>query len=250
MRATQRGRVLYVEGSTDFDSLSALAQHRKHGVADQWDGRINSDYVQNNFPDRSLDAEVGRVEGGFGLKPKEHFFAIRAMVPELVGIAILDKDDRARHDFHDGGLPIAHWRRYECENYFVTPDTLSEYAKEMYSDLPLFTSINRDISEVLDRLILERVFGGRSRDFEIWQGLDSDAALLLWESRTSAIKLSDFAEEFFRRLAVRTGRAMLLRKGELHRLVRFTDSKALSEEVSEKLDMLSNLFASAPPDEE
>ncbi len=37
-----------------------------------WDERINSFYVQDNFPDGGLDAELARVEGGFGLTPQQH----------------------------------------------------------------------------------------------------------------------------------------------------------------------------------
>ena len=72
----------------------------------------------------------------------------------------------------------------------------------------------------------------------------------MWEARTERIKLSDFAEEFFRRLADRLGHAMLLRKGELHRLVEFTDPLSIPEEVSEKLDLMTELFAAARPGEE
>jgi hypothetical protein len=57
--------------------------------------------------------------------------------------------------------------------------------------------------------------------------------------------MSDFAEEVFRRLAKRLGDAMLLRKGELHRLVPLSDPASLPSEVTEKLDLLRNLFQPA-----
>ena len=62
----------------------------------------------------------------------------------------------------------------------------------------------RETEEVLDELVLERVFDGRERDFRTWKGLEPEPARLLWEARTMRIKLSDFAEQFFRRLADRT----------------------------------------------
>jgi hypothetical protein len=64
------------------------------------------------------------------------------------------------------------------------------------------------------------------------------------------VKLSDFAEEFFRRLAAKLGHTMLLRKGEFYRLVAFVEPQELPEEVTEKLDLLAVLFAGAAPDEE
>ena len=250
VRARQRGYVLYVEGRTDLDILRALARRLDHPVADSWDDRINAFYVQDNFPgpDLQLDSEIERVEGGFGVTPREHFFALREMLPELSGLAILDSDRGRRTDTDRGGLRTRYWRRYEVENYFITPAVLKQYARHAYSDLPLFVEpFASDIDEVLDALILERVFSGRASDFATWQGLDADAARLLWEASTERIKLSDFAETFFRRVAERLGHAMLLRKGDLYRLVDFVDPQSIPAEVSETLDLLEALFDAAKP---
>ena len=57
VKARERGYVLYVEGSTDVDMLRALAERSGHPVAQIWDERINSFYVQNNYPDQTLEAE-------------------------------------------------------------------------------------------------------------------------------------------------------------------------------------------------
>ena len=250
VRARQRGYVLYIEGRTDLDTLRALARRLGHPADENWDARLNAFYVQDNFPDPDLDAELERVEGGFGVTPKQHFFALRAMVPGLTGLAILDSDGRERQDLDEGGLRIIYWQRYECENYFVTPEVLKAYATERYSDMPLFGQFESEIEDVLAALILERVFSGRTQDFETWKGLDANATRLVWASSTKSIKLSDFAEEFFRRLAERLGHAMLLRKGELHRLVDFTDPGSIPDEVTEKLDFLVELFTTAKPGEE
>ncbi len=250
VRARQRGYVLYVEGGTDLDILRALAHRLGHPVADDWDERINVYCVQDNFPDSGLDSELARVESGFGMTPQEHFFALREIAPGLKGLAILDNDGRGREDSDEGGLHIAYWARYEGENYFVTPDVLRRSAGHAYGDMPLFGQFESEIAEVFDGLTLERVFAGNARDFATWQGLESDAARLLWEARTERVKLSDFAEEFFRRLADRLGHAMLLRKGELHRLIEFVDPSTIPDEVAEKLDLLAALFAGANPGEE
>ena len=145
---------------------------------------------------------------------------------------------------------MEYWSRYEGENYFVTPEVLKRYAMHEYRDMPLFGQFEREVNEVLDGLILERVFAGNSRDFATWQGLEPNAARLVWEARTERVKLSDFAEEFFRRLAAQLGHSMLLRKGELHRLVELVDPVTIPEEVTEKLDFLGELFAAANPGEE
>ena len=250
VRARQRGYVLYVEGGTDLDMLRALAQRLGHPVTQVWDEQINAFYVANNYPDPSLDSELERVEGGFGVTPKAHFFALREMIPALKGLAILDNDGRNRADLDEGGLSILYWRRYEAENYFITPKVLRAYVAEHYGDLTLFDGLRIETDEVLDALIQEQVFGGSREDFATWKDAAPDAARLVWEAKTERLKLSSFAEEFFRRLAQRLGHAMLLRKGELHQLVRFIDPASIPAEVGTKLDLLQAVFATARPGEE
>jgi hypothetical protein len=213
-----------------------------HPVATVWDERVNSFYVQNNYPVESLESELERVEGGFGITPKDHFFALRALVPGLRGVAILDKDNQNRQPFQEGGLNLVYWRRYEAENYFITPEVLRNYAMAHYQDMELFDSFRAEIESVLEQLILERVFDGVTADFQTYRSSAPDGARLLWDAKTERLKLSDFAEEFFRRLAAKLKHAMLLKKGELHRLVEYADPQIIPAEVTEKLDLLDGLF--------
>ena len=250
IRARQSGYVLYVEGGTDLAVLRALATKLKHAAADAWDQNANVYYIRDNYPEPDPDSEIERVEGGFGLRPEQHFFALRPMLPDLRGLAIRDRNASRREDTGKGGQFTVHWRRYEIENYIVTPEVLRACTAHAYRDLPLFDRFRRETDEVLDELTLDLVFDGRNRDFLTWKGMDPDAARLLWEARTERLKLSDFAEEFFRRLADRLGHAMLLRKRDLHRLVDFMDAEAIADEVSEKLELLAELFAGTSGSEE
>jgi ABC-type cobalamin/Fe3+-siderophores transport system ATPase subunit len=243
VKARERGYVLYVEGATDVDILRELAVKLQHPVAQVWDERVNSFYVQNNYPEKSADAELERVEGGFGITPKNHFFSLRNLLPDLRGLAILDNDGRSRIDSEEGGLTMKYWKRYEAENYFVSPAVLMRFAREQFPAEDLFRGFTSEIEQTMDALILDKIFDHEASDFDVWKELQGDAARLFWESKTSRIKLSDFAEEYFRRLALKIGGQMLLRKGELHRLVPFADAKNLSNEIVDKLDSLSILFA-------
>ena len=250
LRALERRYVLYVEGGTDIDMLRALAERLTHPVTHVWDERINSFYVQNNFPSQDLDAELERVEGGFGITPREHFFAMKNMIPDLRGLAILDNDGRNREDTDEGGLKIVYWQRYEAENYFITPDVLLQFVAEQYSDMELFGGFRLDAEEVLSDLILERLFSGDRHDYQTWKESTRDASRLVWDAKTERLKLSDFAEEFFRRLANRLGHAMLLKKGELHRLVAYAESAKIPHEVCEKLDYLKEVLEVAKQHDE
>lgn len=245
VKARERGYVLYVEGGTDLDMLRALAERTGHPAASSWDERINAFYVQDNYPSQSLESELERVEGGFGITPKDHFFALHRQIPNLRGLAILDNDGRTREGFGTSGLKVVYWRRYEAENYFITPDVLREYALNNYQDMDLFGSFREDIQAVLDALILERVFNGEKSDFETYQSSTASVALLVWNAKTERLKLSDFAEEFFRRLAQKLGHPMLIKKGELHRLVPYAKLTDIPEEVSEKLNLLNEIFVAA-----
>ncbi|WP_090142582.1 ATP-dependent endonuclease [Limnohabitans sp. DM1] len=250
VKARERGYVLYVEGGTDVDMLRALAEQLKHPVATVWDERINSFYVQNNYPGQDIEAELERVEGGFGITPRQHFNGLRNLLPQLKGLAILDNDGRNRQSQRDDALQIVYWKRYEAENYFITPELLRRYAKEQYPSDDLFAQhIHQAVDDVLTQLVLEQVFDGVRADFDAWVDANAEIARVLWEAKTERLKLSTFAEEFFRRLAVSMGGQMLLRKGELHRLVTHVSPSSIPAEVNEKLNLLADLFSKAVSDE-
>lgn len=243
VKAVDRGYVFYVEGSTDVDMLRALAERLSHPLAGDWDDRLNAYYVQNISPEQTIESELDRVEMASENKPTTHFRCLRSLLPELRGLAILDRDDRRRVDSIENGLQILYWRRYEAENYFITPDLLRSFANHQYSTENLFEFVHPErIESVLDTLVLDRVFGGEQGDFQTWKSAPTDSARLIWDSKTVALKMSDFAEEFFRRLHIELNRPMLLRKGELHRLVQFVDPATIPNEVSQKLDTLRALL--------
>lgn len=250
IKARERGYVLYVEGGTDIDMLRALAERLKHPVKDIWDERINTFYVQNNYPEVSTDSELERVEGGFGVTPREHFNGLRKLLPELKGLAILDNDGADRKSRSEGALKISYWKRYEAENYFITPELLKTYALKQFNNLELFDNFRSQIDLVLEKLVLTEVFDLDESDYNTWRKSPADAARIIWEAKTERIKLSNFAEIFFRDLAKDVGGQMLLRKGELHRLVSYSDPNNISSDVSSKLDELNKLFLSAIKHEE
>jgi energy-coupling factor transporter ATP-binding protein EcfA2 len=247
VKARERGYVLYVEGGTDIDMLRALAERLNHSVAKVWDERVNSFYVQNNYPLQDVNSELERVEGGFGLTPQQHFNGLRNLLPALQGLAILDNDGQNRQDRDEGALKMRYWRRYEVENYCVTPEVLRTFAHQQYPADDLFNQQARGaVGEALAETLRDLVFDGDQADYDTWQRSPADAARLIWEAQTERRKLSAVAEEFFRRLAQKLGGGMLLKKGELHRLVPHAElSPAAEAEVRAKLDLLLQLFDQA-----
>lgn len=251
VKARERGYVLYVEGGTDVDMLRAMAVRIGHPVVELWDERINSFYVQNNYPLQDAAAELERVEGGFGITPQAHFRGLRDLLPKLLGLAILDNDGQNRLDRDEGALKIRYWRRYEAENYFITPDLLRRYALDRFPASDLFADATRSaVDDSLNSVVREFVFDDNDVDFAAWQRSPPDVARLVWDAKTERRKLSSFAEEFFRRLAQTVGGPMLLTKGELHLLVALVAPASIPAEVGQKLDLLSNLFHAPGPKEE
>lgn len=249
VKARERGYVLYVEGSTDVDMLRALAERLKHPVASIWDERINTFYVQNNYPQQDAEAELERVEGGFGVTPREHFNGLRNLLPGLQGLAILDNDGQNRQDRNEGALTIRYWRRYETENYFINPELLRRYARTQYPADDLFSQqVQISIDVALRNVLMAAVFDGSEEDYRAWHQLPPEAARLVWEAKTERRKMSTIAEAFFRVLAQELGNPMLLTKGELHRLVAYADLTSAAEvEIRDKLDLLVRLFQCARP---
>ncbi len=243
LRARECGYVVYVEGSTDLDMLRALAAKLGHPLAEMWDDKLNVYYVQNTHPDPTVEMELEQVEGGFGIAPREHYLGLLKLIPGLQAIGILDNDGKGRQGFREQGLEVVYWRRYEAENYFITPDLLERYAVKEYQGMELFNSFRDEIAATMKTLLVERVFGGNEADYDTYRRLDPAASRLIWETKTERLKLSDLAEEFFRRLSGTVGMPMLLRKGELHELVKDVDAATIPAEVKEKLDLLHGLLA-------
>jgi len=175
IRARQRGYVFYVEGSTDAEILRALAIRLKHPAADVWDENPNVFFVENVYNEPTLDSEIEKVEGGFGITPREHFHKLRKLLPGLRGLAILDNDGRGRQDSEDQSLQIRYWRRYEIENYFITPELLLNYVAKRNLELGLFAIAAGPADEVMSELVRERVFGGDQEQYLVWKNSPIDA---------------------------------------------------------------------------
>lgn len=239
VKARETGHVFYVEGSTDVDMLRAFADKLDHPVTDRLDdgARLNVYYLQDNFPgtDRDLNDELNRVEGGYGLRSAEHFHALKGMIPDLRGLEIRDNDGKQHKEGTQHGLQIRMWKRYEPENYFITPELLLAWADRHLPHEDLFAQTRQ---QILDALILKDVFDDNQEDFDNYHKADLSTRKTLWRAQTQSKKLSLFAEEFFRRLSHETGTRMLARKGELHSLVALCDPGDLNGEVREKLDAL------------
>jgi energy-coupling factor transporter ATP-binding protein EcfA2 len=240
VRARETGHVLYLEGSTDLAMLRALADHLEHPVRNLIaDGsHLNVYYLQDNRPNLGQSPEelLDAVEGAFGQKARDHFFALRRILPDLRGLEIIDNDNRGLQASDEGGLTRSPWKRYELENYFVTPQVLLDWAQPVVADL-----FSDQRLATLDQLILAMIFDGNESDYANYQAANPATQATLWRAQTQTKKLSLFAEAYFRHLANETGGPIMLRKRDLYRLIERCDLNSIDLEVVDKLDTIYRL---------
>ena len=248
VRARETGHVLYLEGSTDLAMLRAYADRLghpvRHLIADG--AHLNVYYLQDNRPEpgQSPEEYLDAVEGAFGQKARDHFFALRNILPKLRGMEIIDNDNRGLLESSAGVFRRLPWKRYELENYLVTPDLLMAW---VHADgIDLFADQRQAI---LDGLLLEQIFDHNQADFENYSKANSSTQNTIWRAQTQTKKLSLFAEEFFRRYAAATGTAIALRKGDFYQLISRQPLASIDPEISEKLDAILGLLTLTTPDQ-
>lgn len=248
VRARETGHVLYLEGSTDLAMLRAYADRLghpvRHLIADG--AHLNVYSLQDNRPEPGQSPEelLDAVEGAFGQKARDHFLALRNILPKLRGMEIIDNDNRGLLESSAGGFRRLPWKRYELENYLVTPDLLMAW---VHADgIDLFADQRQAI---LDGLLLEQIFDHNQADFENYSKANSSTQNTIWRAQTQTKKLSLFAEEFFRCCAAATGTAIALRKGDFYQLISRQPLASIDPEISEKLDAILGLLTLTTPDQ-
>jgi hypothetical protein len=94
----------------------------------------------------------------------------------------------------------------------------------------------------MKEMLREFIFTDDPGDLDAYQRADQATRMALWRAKTQFLKLSNFAEEYFRRIARVTATPMLLRKGVLHQLIELCEPEDLNGDVIAKLDALQALI--------
>jgi AAA15 family ATPase/GTPase len=231
-------RVLILEGSTDKEILTALALQIKHEAAYRiLTDRLNVYYTKKIHPEYDLENKLDIISGAFR-DAKNYFYALSSVIDGLKALAIYDNDNLGKRDEMADDFAVVYWKDYEIENYFISPEVLLRYAAHRFSeegDGELFS--NPEVlafKKVIKTMLLERVFNNSGKLLDEYERASVEAKKLMLKS----IKMSDFAEEAFRRYAKEKEQPMLLVKGEFYRLVPFCPVDEIPEEVREKLDLI------------
>ncbi|WP_428662276.1 ATP-dependent nuclease [Runella sp.] len=112
--ARAKHHIIFLEGSTDREMLLTFANKLQHPVESKL-RLANIDYTDDNVPNTAV----------------KRYEALKAIFPELKGIALFDKIDKNIKDIKI--LKIVCWRKRELENYFAKPDILLRHAQLLHT---------------------------------------------------------------------------------------------------------------------
>jgi predicted ATPase len=217
--AEQTGWVLYLEGPSDLAMLRSFAETLRHEAAQ---AALERPFV------RYVGHDPGWVE--------RHFSGLRAAVPHLRGIAILDRPDRALPA--EPGLIAVAWRRREIENYVADPETLEAYAAATARQAaagPIFE----------EQEVRRRVEAMREAIREVTLALETLGKGSPWSPnlKVSGEFLTPLFETYSRKLDLPN----LMGKTGFQELARYVPSERLDPEIREKLDAIAETARRAAP---
>lgn len=237
--------LLIVEGSTDIDMLSALATKMGHESAKILEERLFTYYTQDITPENTLISELEK-ESRPGTNYRLYFSTLKKLVPELHALAIFDSDGQNRNN--DSSIPdltITYWKKYELENYFISPESLLAYFDKIEGcDENLFSSENHKIMKsAIDKTLAGFLFEGNVDQVQEYYNSSDEIRKKLLNS----IKMSKFAEEVFRVYAEESRTPILLNKGEFYKILDAVPADQISNEVDEKLNLILTILSPKQP---
>lgn len=215
--AETRGWVLYLEGSTDLRILQTFAASLNHPAQEY------------------LKAPFVRYVGNDVSAARRHFHGLREACPELPGIALFDRLERAADEGE--ALSIQQWSRREIENYFCTESVLLAYAASDPGEAEpnLFSVQQRD----------ERLQAMRDAVAEVTQAVRVIREASPWSEDVKAT--DDFLDPLFRLYFQKLSLPNLFDKSDYHVLAGLLPVEQIDPEVTEKLDAIVRVAEAATP---
>ena len=201
--AEEAKAVIYVEDETDFNLLRAWARVLEHPCQEWFDKRPFYHPIRGRNPREA----------------RGHFFALRAIRPEITGYLLLDGDNRSLpdHDIQADGLEIGRWRRYEAESYLLHPVTLERFVAARSEPL-----LQRAARKVLEEELPPAVLRSPLAEHDIYEAL-----------RTSKTLLPKFFE----------AAELSLPKRDYYLVAEQMRREEIAPEVEEKLNMIAKRLA-------
>jgi len=232
--------LLIVEGSTDIAMLRAFAKKISHPAWDCLGERLFCYYTREVTPEPDIYEEVQRKATPAD-KFKEYFFTLRRLVPHLNALVLLDSDGRdvaSAGDDETYGMRTLRWKRYELENYFISPETLVKYIQFQKGDDLFSASYERVMKQAVDEVLAEMLYEGNADAVQEYYSAGPQTRIQL----LAKIKMSGFAELAFEKYAKKQGQPVLLNKGGYYKIIDILEPNEVPAEITEKLDAIQKLF--------
>jgi hypothetical protein len=203
--AEQQGWVLYVEGATDLSILKAWAEVLAHPAS------------------ALLDKVFVRYVGNRISRAREHFNGLREAKDDLIGLAVIDRDQVSLKS----GWPMMEvmWRRREIESYLCTQEVLERWAREAAAELGPGGLFAQDWQETMRQSIAA-----------VSEALRTLGKGSPWgpDLKVSDEFLTPVFDQFFERIALRN----LMGKTDYHRLAKLMRADEIDPEVVAVLDLV------------
>ena len=190
------GKVLYVESEADEKILAEWARILDHPARD---------FFERPF--------VHWLGGRRPREAREHFFAMRALMPDIPAVCLLDGDnsDAPADGTERWGIRILKWHRYEIENYLLQPNAIKRFLR--------FPLLDQRVDEEFGKLVPE------------------GADLFGNHTALARVKASDeFLVPLLKALGTDTP------KRDLYQLAAVMEESEIHPEVREKLDQIAEAF--------
>lgn len=231
-KAEQKRRLLIVEGSTDVEILRAFARKLNHPAIAILNDTLFTYYTQDVNPEVNGSNRIERFETE-GLDYRRYVSVLKNLVPDLRALAIFDSDGKKLQDENiTEDFEVVRWKRYEIENYFISPELLKRYLLD--SGIDTLTA-----DKCIGLVLAEMLFDG-----DIGRVGDYFAATATIRAKLLAdVKMSKFAENVFVVVASETDSAVLMNKGEYYRLVSLLPQESVPKEIVDRLDLLVQMLS-------
>ncbi|MCE7948687.1 MAG: AAA family ATPase [Chloroflexi bacterium CFX4] len=214
-QAERKGWVLYLEGATDLSILRSFAKRLNHPASQMLES-VFVHYIDGNNPQTARD----------------HFYGLREAYPDLAGVAIFDRLDKA---LPPEPLKTLMWQRREIENYVCSAATLFAYAQANPDDgdMPLFVERRlQTMRDQIDRFV---------------QAFATQRKPSPWSPDLKAT--DEFLDPLFENYYEGLGLANQMRKANYHILANYVPAEEIDPEITEKLDAILETAQKAKPAE-
>ncbi len=236
-KASITKNILYVEGPTDIAILKSFAKLLgETNALNILEGELNYYFVQNSNYENNLENKIERAEGYFNPKFSRHFSAIKRLVPDFIGVGIIDSDGNQKAGSYPEGLTVHKWTRYELENYFVFPYVLDRFFVQ-YLDgsdnlyYQIYLKAKQDV-------VADFLFDGNDREYSIYEKASEDGKTLLWAKIALNKKMSGFVDRIMERYVELSNSSFPLRKGEYYKLVQYMEITDVDQEIRDVLQLI------------